>query len=350
MTPPLISTRSSAFSWKVVSGAPSSPTATSATSSSTASPPRSSLYNQHHHPQRRPRVHPVGDVHRQIDAAVTHRRAKVVVPVGAMQRMAAVGEIHHIRHFRYIVGLAADDAGHVLLGRLGVDGEKPGRRAELLLAGADIGTAHHGPVFIGPQRLLAERDDDRAATSWRGWRRVPGGNRHRRHEERLVVGGNGALRPWRHRDVVTGSEMLADRRHRDVLAFAPAELPALESLVADAVREVLLAQWVAQVCRLTRRLPECAEPGPNTVPRLRDEPVDRKSTRLHSSHTVISYAVFCLKKKKASLLVCQRACRGNPLSALQLATHGHGVHVGFFFDDAASRESYTRSLPAALPI
>src|SRR5260221_8358184 len=28
---------------------------------------------------------------------------------------------------------------------------------------------------------------------------------------------------------------------------------------------------------------------------------DRKSTRLNSSHTVISYAVFCLKKKKATL-------------------------------------------------
>src|SRR5947207_11960897 len=27
-------------------------------------------------------------------------------------------------------------------------------------------------------------------------------------------------------------------------------------------------------------------------------PLDRKSTRLNSSHTVISYAVFCLKKKK----------------------------------------------------
>src|SRR5260221_9328897 len=27
---------------------------------------------------------------------------------------------------------------------------------------------------------------------------------------------------------------------------------------------------------------------------------DRKSTRLNSSHTVISYAVFCLKKKKIS--------------------------------------------------
>src|SRR5436190_12538268 len=29
-----------------------------------------------------------------------------------------------------------------------------------------------------------------------------------------------------------------------------------------------------------------------------DRTIDRKSTRLNSSHTVISYAVFCLKKKK----------------------------------------------------
>src|SRR5438132_14329579 len=29
--------------------------------------------------------------------------------------------------------------------------------------------------------------------------------------------------------------------------------------------------------------------------------IDRKSTRLNSSHTVISYAVFCLKKKKKKL-------------------------------------------------
>src|SRR5260221_9802334 len=31
---------------------------------------------------------------------------------------------------------------------------------------------------------------------------------------------------------------------------------------------------------------------------LQSAPGDRKSTRLNSSHTVISYAVFCLKKKK----------------------------------------------------
>src|SRR5438132_11623685 len=32
--------------------------------------------------------------------------------------------------------------------------------------------------------------------------------------------------------------------------------------------------------------------------RISSSELDRKSTRLNSSHTVISYAVFCLKKKK----------------------------------------------------
>src|SRR2546426_3492401 len=34
--------------------------------------------------------------------------------------------------------------------------------------------------------------------------------------------------------------------------------------------------------------------------RLRESSLDRKSTRLNSSHLVISYAVFCLKKKKSN--------------------------------------------------
>src|SRR5438132_10371163 len=33
---------------------------------------------------------------------------------------------------------------------------------------------------------------------------------------------------------------------------------------------------------------------------------DRKSTRLNSSHTVISYAVFCLKKKKKINIIANR--------------------------------------------
>src|SRR5256885_13288108 len=33
-----------------------------------------------------------------------------------------------------------------------------------------------------------------------------------------------------------------------------------------------------------------------------DHVLDRKSTRLNSSHLVISYAVFCLKKKKKQII------------------------------------------------
>src|SRR2546426_3576960 len=36
----------------------------------------------------------------------------------------------------------------------------------------------------------------------------------------------------------------------------------------------------------------------NSCPPFLTRPGDRKSTRLNSSHLVISYAVFCLKKKK----------------------------------------------------
>src|SRR5258708_31835159 len=38
--------------------------------------------------------------------------------------------------------------------------------------------------------------------------------------------------------------------------------------------------------------------GGEVLPVLPGQPGDRKSTRLNSSHQIISYAVFCLKKKK----------------------------------------------------
>src|SRR5688572_31868772 len=38
------------------------------------------------------------------------------------------------------------------------------------------------------------------------------------------------------------------------------------------------------------------------APRGRMARIDRKSTRLNSSHSQISYAVFCLKKKKKKLV------------------------------------------------
>src|SRR5207248_10817947 len=71
-----------------------------------------------------------------------------------------------------------------------------------------------------------------------------------------------------------------------------------------------LDSWLAWSC-LPSTVTTCAEsrlshaapnfsirrpsPPPSVKPAI---PTDRKSTRLNSSHRTISYAVFCLKKKK----------------------------------------------------
>src|SRR5438445_8301745 len=51
-----------------------------------------------------------------------------------------------------------------------------------------------------------------------------------------------------------------------------------------------------------REIDDADRPGWSGAPR-RQSREDRKSTRLNSSHANISYAVFCLKKKK--LLACE---------------------------------------------
>src|SRR5216684_669292 len=84
----------------------------------------------------------------------------------------------------------------------------------------------------------------------------------------------------------------------------------------------------------------------------RSPPRDRKSTRLNSSHGYISYAVFCLQKKKGWRLLC----RVNHNFGLA----GTGMHVEdaratsrpslfFLFNDTATTEIYTLSLHDALP-
>src|SRR5581483_4993223 len=101
--------------------------------------------------------------------------------------------------------------------------------------------------------------------------------------------------------------------------------------------------------------------------RRRDHGQDRKSTRLNSSHANISYAVFCLKKKK--LLVLQSLpleiislpvlliILGLPISVPALicyianfGTDVHNITIIFFFIDRANPEIYTLSLHDALPI
>src|SRR5260221_7694154 len=67
----------------------------------------------------------------------------------------------------------------------------------------------------------------------------------------------------------------------DITCTCPVESEA--ATAADIVLETLAA--------------EVSERG---ATRMDDKTRDRKSTRLNSSHTVISYAVFCLKKKSNS--------------------------------------------------
>src|SRR5258708_25116072 len=57
------------------------------------------------------------------------------------------------------------------------------------------------------------------------------------------------------------------------------------------IRDLIAHRWV-----MTRR--ERALSNPKRIHYLSMEFLDRKSTRLNSSHQIISYAVFCLKKKK----------------------------------------------------
>src|SRR5207249_11173828 len=52
---------------------------------------------------------------------------------------------------------------------------------------------------------------------------------------------------------------------------------------------------ISRVGTLGRARPRGGEPAQHALERARR---DRKSTRLNSSHVSISYAVFCLKKKK----------------------------------------------------
>src|SRR3954466_8863331 len=96
---------------------------------------------------------------------------------------------------------------------------------------------------------------------------------------------------------------------------------------------------------------------------------DRKSTRLNSSHTIISYAVFCLKKKTRPRSTgdvhtrhqregrqLQSQCDNRGGEGANGRRHyfvGHpagGLVFFFFFNDTATTEISALSLHDALPI
>src|SRR5438034_3110095 len=67
---------------------------------------------------------------------------------------------------------------------------------------------------------------------------------------------------------------------------------------------------VPSIIRLVRLATAPSKASFSGAPAIRAfNPEDRKSTRLNSSHTVISYAVFCLKKKKETTQETERTIK-----------------------------------------
>src|SRR2546427_3191766 len=54
---------------------------------------------------------------------------------------------------------------------------------------------------------------------------------------------------------------------------------------------------------------------------------DRKSTRLNSSHSQISYAVFCLKKKKTCSPICRKSTRGRSKTIISPLRKRSSLHA-----------------------
>src|SRR5260364_391941 len=122
--------------------------------------------------------------------------------------------------------------------------------------------------------------------------------------------------------------------------------------------------------RVVYILPVFSTMPPHRAARSKGSPVenpdpdrqDRKSTRLNSSHQIISYAVFCLKKKTNDSFKHRKkpptqAALEKPLSAHPDAPSHSARFYGpdrstsfFLFNDTAPTEIYTLSLHDALPI
>src|ERR1022692_1417009 len=104
--------------------------------------------------------------------------------------------------------------------------------------------------------------------------------------------------------------------------------------------------------------------------RAGDPPLDRKSTRLNSSHLVISYAVFCLKKKTpASSATPGRSCSRAPSATAPPSRRAHRPRLGvphrprppprrhppgwlifFFFKGSGAPKHLPPSPPRPLPV
>src|SRR2546426_4513063 len=94
------------------------------------------------------------------------------------------------------------------------------------------------------------------------------------------------------------SFLISEKCPGSIIQVAGPQRPALKSL-ADALRRPVGTQTtIVLVTNLKKALRAGPVKANLVASNLVQNPPDRKSTRLNSSHLVISYAVFCLKKKK----------------------------------------------------
>src|SRR5690606_40564360 len=109
-----------------------------------------------------------------------------------------------------------------------------------------------------------------------------------------------------------------------MMLFAPSPMGGLyngeqlksheDDSVMKALRHLMISMLLtlASVGPAAAALPTTLPDGqnlPSLAPMLREVTPDRKSTRLNSSHVKISYAVFCLKKKKRRQVVAEPETR-----------------------------------------
>src|SRR6476660_8933789 len=87
----------------------------------------------------------------------------------------------------------------------------------------------------------------------------------------------------------------------------------------------------------------------------RPSSADRKSTRLNSSHQIISYAVFCLKKKNNLEHFVLQDAANQPLLCEMMRSFPlfsdliRNVELAIFINDSATAGIYTLPLHDALP-
>ncbi len=114
-----------------------------------------SIVDVHRRADRRHIINPLGIFSTEIDASMTHRGAKVVVPIGSVDSIAAK-KIHHVRHTRQIIPRSCHIRGYIF----DIDLILPGHRRRAPGAGRDYEAIQKVFTLINLEILVSQVDID----------------------------------------------------------------------------------------------------------------------------------------------------------------------------------------------